>query len=486
MQSIQPVSDHLESVDRRTAELYLEQQNRVHVWTDRLFAWLLVFEWMIEILTALWISPYAWSGTARAVHPHVWVATLLGLAVIALPVLLAWRRPGHASTRYTIAIAQALTSAILIHLTGGRIETHFHVFGSLAVLAMYRDWKVLFWASLVVALDHAVRGIVWPQSVYGILSASPWRFAEHAGWVVVEDIFLLLACRQSLREMWNLAERQACLEASNDVISDANAQLRTEVAERQAAQRALEGARDAAEAANRAKSDFLANMSHELRTPLNAIIGFSDVLSEQVFGPLNENQQQYVSDVLDSGQHLLSLVNDILDLAKIESGAVEVGLAKVAVQPFIERAVHIFRERALRQGINLSYEVDPALESVLADERYLKQLLYNLLANAVKFTPRDGSIRVCAAHSGETVTISVADTGIGIAADEHEKIFDNFYQVDSTLTKSKQGTGLGLALVQRIAIMHGGRVWVESRVGQGSEFFVELPQSVPVEHACAV
>ena len=247
----------------------------------------------------------------------------LGLGIVALPVALARLRPGDVLTRHVIAVRRALMSALLIHLTGGRIETHFHVFGSLALLACYRDAKVLITASVVVALDHFVRGLVWPQSVYGTSVISPWRFAEHAGWVLIEDMFLFLTCQQGLVEMLNVAERQERQETLNRLAETSNHQLREEIAQREQTQQELARAKTVAEAANHAKSEFLANMSHELRTPLNAIIGFSDVLSEQIYGPLNPSQQNCVSDVLDSGQHLLSLVNDILDLAKIESGTMD-------------------------------------------------------------------------------------------------------------------------------------------------------------------
>ena len=474
MQSIPMSAEQDSRIHKRALELYQDQQHLVHCQTDRLFASILVVEWLMEVATAIWISPYTWVGSQSSVHAHVWVATLLGLFIVSVPVLLALFRPGHTSTRHAIAMAQALTSAVLIHLTGGRIETHFHVFGSLALLALYRDWRVLLSASIVVAADHFVRGIVWPQSVYGTALASPWRFAEHAGWVLVEDAFLFLFCKQSLSEMWNVAERQGRLEATNDAVSTANEHLRQEVSQRQAAQLQLERAKEAAEAANYAKSEFLANMSHELRTPLNAVIGFSDILAEQVFGPLTEHQQQYVSDILESGQHLLSLVNDILDLAKIESGTMELEHNHVNLPALLERSAHMFREKALRHGLSLICEVQPDLV-VEADERRLKQVMFNLLSNAVKFTPEGGRISIRACCQSDTVLISVADTGVGIPREEQEKIFGTFYQVDSTLTKTKQGTGLGLSLVRSIAELHSGRAWVESAPGEGSEFLFELP-----------
>jgi len=460
---------------QRVEELYHEQHQRFYCWTDRLFAWLLAGQWLAAILVAIWLSPLTWEGPQSSIHVHVYAASLLGLGIISLPIALVLIAPGASITRHTIAFAQALMSALLIHLTGGRIETHFHVFASLALLAFYRDWRVLLTASIVTAGDHFVRGLVWPQSVYGTALASPWRFAEHAGWVLMEDIFLILSCRASVREMWAGAERQASLEQANHAALESNEQLRAEIAQRKRAQEELEQATAAAEAANHAKSEFLANMSHELRTPLNAVIGFSDILAEEVCGPLNETQQEYVGDILESGKHLLSLVNDILDLAKIESGTMDMEWDTIALPGLIERIAQMFRERALRHGIRLRVELGPDLEAVRTDERRLKQLLYNFLSNALKFTPEGGEIVIDVRRLGDDVRISVADTGVGIPLAEQERIFESFYQVDSTLTKNQQGTGLGLALVRRIAEMHGGRVWLQSEVGEGSTFYVQWP-----------
>jgi signal transduction histidine kinase len=395
-------------------------------------------------------------------------------------------RPGRRVTRLTIAVAQGLTTAILIHLTGGRIETHFYVFVSLALLAFYRDWTVLAATSAVVAVDHFVRGIYWPESVYGVATVSPLRFLEHTCWIVMADLYLWMLCKHSLRDAWSVAERQARVEVTADEMTAINEQLRDEIAERRRAQQELERAKDAAEAANRAKSEFLANMSHELRTPLNSVIGFSDVLAEQVFGPLNENQAQYVTDILDSGQHLLSLVNDILDLAKIEAGSMEINRGPVDANRLVERTIQMFRERAIRRGIRLVGRIDEELGHIDADERRLKQLLYNLLSNALKFTPEGGEVRVEVLRQGEAVELRVADTGVGIAADQLEKIFESFYQVNSTLTKDAQGTGLGLAVVRQIAELHGGTVRAESEPGEGSTFIVSLPRAADELQADAV
>ena len=207
-----------EETSARSAILFEQQRREIFKRTSRLFAALMVFQWLGGIGAALWISPERWAGSYHALHPHVWVAVLLGGAITFFPVVLALTRPSWTLTCHVVAIGQTLTSALLIHLCGGRIETHFHVFGSLAFLAFYRDWPVLITASAVVAADHFLRGIFWPQSVYGVLAIEPWRWLEHAGWVVFEDIFLTISIVQSVREMKLMAERQAELETVNETI----------------------------------------------------------------------------------------------------------------------------------------------------------------------------------------------------------------------------------------------------------------------------
>ena len=229
------------------------------------------------------------------------------------------------------------------------------------------------------------------------------------------------------------------------------------------------------EAANRHKSEFLANVSHELRTPLNAIIGFSEVLLEKMFGELNEKQNEYVDDILSSGRHLLSLINDILDLAKIEAGRMELELTKFDLPSAVENALILVRERVSRRGIKLERMIDEKLSEFVGDERKIKQVLLNLLSNAVKFTPEGGKIHVEARLTDGSVIVSVADTGIGVAPEDQETIFEEFRQVGTTYAHKREGTGLGLTLTRKFVEMHGGKIWVESEVGKGSKFTFTLP-----------
>jgi signal transduction histidine kinase len=228
------------------------------------------------------------------------------------------------------------------------------------------------------------------------------------------------------------------------------------------------------EAASQHKSEFLANMSHELRTPLNAIIGFSEVLSEGMFGEINEKQTEYLDDILGSGRHLLSLINDILDLSKVEAGRMELELAEFDLPGAVDNALTLVRERASRRGISLGSEIDERVEVIEADERKVKQVLLNLLSNALKFTPEGGRIDVRTAVNEGSVAISVADTGVGIAPEDQETIFEEFRQVGAA-DKKVEGTGLGLALSRKFIELHGGRIWVESQVGSGATFTFTIP-----------
>jgi signal transduction histidine kinase len=238
-------------------------------------------------------------------------------------------------------------------------------------------------------------------------------------------------------------------------------------------------ARDEALAANQHKSAFLANMSHELRTPLNAVIGFSEMLSQKVFGDLNEKQDEYVTDIHQSGKHLLSLINDILDLSKIEAGKLELALTSFPLEEVIDSALVLTRERAFGKGVDQRSEIDPDLGSIEADERKVKQVLVNLLSNAVKFTDADGVVTLRARRLEDGVEVAVSDTGIGIAAEEQALVFEEFRQVGTDDARRAEGTGLGLALVKRLVELHGGRLQLESELGSGSCFTFTLPLSVP-------
>ncbi len=272
-----------------------------------------------------------------------------------------------------------------------------------------------------------------------------------------------------------LQEKNEQLDAQNEELRSQSEELRSQSEELMAQQQELIEKTREVEKANQLKSDFLANMSHELRTPLNVIIGFSQLMIDEVPGKINEEQRQCLNDILNSSKHLLNLINDVLDLSKIESGKVELKLENVALTEIIESVTRTMMPILTPRKQSLDIEIEEGLPPVYADEGKLGQVLLNLVDNATKFTPDGGNLKIEAARDSDWCQVSVIDNGIGIKKDDQGRIFEPFSQLDNPLTVEKAGTGLGLALVKQIVERYGGRIWVESEYGKGSRFTFTMP-----------
>jgi signal transduction histidine kinase len=511
------VADSTASETQRAEQLFREHQQAIFRRIDHLFAALMPLQWLAAIATALWISPLTWTGTVSRTHPHVYAALILGGLITTLPVGLAVTCSGAGVTRFVIAVGQMLMSALLIHLTGGRIETHFHVFGSLAFMAFYRDWRVFVPATLVVAADHMLRGIFWPQSVFGILVVNPWRWLEHAGWVVFEDTFLLISCTQSVREMWDIARQRAQLERTNQRIE---AEVAARTAELKAAQKEnLEIARRAGMA------DIATTVLHNVGNVLNSVNVSASVINDKVrksgVGDLRratamleqhlddpgafvtrdprgkhlprflvELSSQMAADeagILDEIMTLSKSIGHIKEIVSVQQNiAGSVGFVEeVSLAELVEDALRFNSGSIDRHHIEVVRELAD-LPSLMLDKQKFLQIVVNLLSNAknaVLESPlptRRITIRL--SRQGEhRVRIEVIDNGVGIPVENLTRIFSHGF------TTRKEGHGFGLHSAANLATELGGSLQAQSAgPGQGATFVLEIPFHEPEPKAVTI
>ena len=480
-----------DAISARPRLLYEELDASRRQLAGRVFAWLFMLEWAAAIAVAVIFAPYSWEGEKQVVGQHVWQALFIGGLLALGPVALVSARPRAASTGHAVAAAQMIYSALLIHLSGGRIETHFHVFGSLAFLAIYRDWRFLATASVVVTLNHMLMGIYLPESLFGVSQPGDWRWAEHAGWVVFEDIVLVPACVVARREMQAIARQQAQLESSKHEVEDRVKERTCELVATADALRESEARTRAAMAeaqcASRAKSEFLANMSHEIRTPMTAILGYADMLGDSAL--TLTRREELVGILRRNGEHLLLLINDMLDMSKIEAGRMEVESVPCSPAAICSEVQDLLRIRAEAKSISLLTDVRAEVPRIFSDPLRLRQILVNLVGNAIKFTP-SGSVTLscraeeaCDAAGKTAIVFSVTDTGIGMGPEIVQRLFQPFMQADGSMSRRFGGTGLGLFISQRLASRLGGQITVQSEPGAGSTFTLRIVAPAAAEPA---
>ena len=438
----------------RTGALLQQHKDQLARNTSRIFVVLMLLQWVGAVLTATIISPKTWIGTTSSVHVHVWAAVFLGAIITFVPVGLALVYPTRALTRHVIAAGQMLMSALLIHITGGRVETHFHVFGSLAILAFYRDWRILITASIVVYIDHLLRGYYWPQSVYGVLNASPWRAVEHAWWVGFEVAFLCIAIWQSIREMEAIAERQIKLES-------VNSKIEAEVKERTSELCSI----------NKQMETFCYSMSHDLKAPLRGIQSFSQILIEDHGQQLGEKAKDCVARIQDSATRMNRLVNDLLEYSRVSTGSLPV--TPVDLTRATEEAIRLLSAEVQERASSIN--VQPDLGVALGHDATVVQVMLNLLSNALRYAKLGTApvVNIRSECRNGRIRVEVQDNGIGIAPQYHQRIFEIFERIPGANTPC--GTGVGLAIVAKAIERLGGKLGVESIPASGSTFWFELP-----------
>ncbi len=524
-QASEDVRNHLE---QRTAEIRKEHQDRHACQCDRLFVVLMLLQWAGAIILAISVSPRTWIGDVSYVHVHVWAAIVLGGLVSLAPIAMAVFFPGTIATRHVIAVAQATWSALLIHLSGGRIETHFHVFGSLAFLAFYRDWKVLITASAVVATDHLVRGVMWPQSVYGVVIESSYRWIEHTLWVLFEDVFLIFSCVRSQREVREICQRRAVLELTNleiehrvrertSQLEQAQSSLQQEFAKHLATQEERE--RLYVELATASRQAGMAEVAtgvlHNVGNVLNSINVSANLIAERIessrvgslvkasqvidehrddlgafvstdrrgmkFPDLLSELALHLSNERDSYRdELASLVKNIAhvkDIVTMQQSLTRGGgmVELLSLQELVEDSLGINDSALMRHQVKVIRQFED-LPEFMSDRHKVLQILINLISNAkyavTKANQESKELKLTVRSEADFAVVEVTDNGIGIEPDHLGKVFKHGF------TTKKDGHGFGLHSCALAAEDMGGTLSVHSDgAGHGARFTLRIPMT---------
>jgi signal transduction histidine kinase/ActR/RegA family two-component response regulator len=488
--------DRDEAVKQRADAIFQAQLdiNRCHI--DRRFAWLMIIQWLAGIVAAVWLSPRTWEGQYSQTNIHVWAAFFLGGIISGFPVYLAINYPGATSTRHVIAVGQMLSCGLLIHLTGGRIESHFQYFGALAFLAFYRDWRVLLTATIVAGADHFIRGIFWPLSIFGVLTASPWRSCEHVGWILFEDIFLVLSIRQNLLEMLAVAEHQAKLEKVNELverkIKERTSELRKEILERERSEdvRKKIEARMLQSQKMEIVGKLAGGVAHEFNSILTAIIGQSEYLGSSL-SPLDPRAKS-AREIRQAAERAATLTRQLLAYGRKQILQPEIIDLNQVLAGMLNTLKHL-----MGREVDVRIVAAPELRTVKIDPSQIEQVIVNMAMNAADAMPNGGRLTlettnvvldeefVRSIHklkAGDYVMLAITDTGMGMTEEVKARLFEPFF----TTKEVGQGTGLGLATCYGIVKQSGGHISAYSEVARGATFKIYLPQvgrSAQVHHS---
>ncbi|MEO6848106.1 MAG: ATP-binding protein [Chthoniobacterales bacterium] len=532
MTSIESQSGML-NIESRATEVFDEQLQELRRGANKLFFYLLPAQWIACVLGAIYISPLTWIGRTSFVHIHVWASIFIGALITLFPMLIIHLMPYRTVTRHVVAIAQVLMSALLIHVTGGRIETHFHIFGSLAILAFYRDWKVLLSATIVVALDHFLRGVFWPQSVFGVFITSYWRWLEHAGWVIFEDIFLVILTNHSLTVMKNGAIRQAQVENTNLIVEEKVALrtkelnlalevqkeqrrvLETEIAERERIEGELLKAHQDLLNTSRVvgMAEIATNVLHNVGNVLNSVNVSANLVSESIkqskagnlvkavallrehekdlesFTANDPKGKQLLTYLTEFSQHLVSSqdatvgelsslrenIEHIKDIVAMQQTYAKLASTKelVNITQLVEDSLRMNVGALTRHNVEVHRKY-AEVPSVYVYKHKVLQILINLVRNA-KYACDESEnptkeLTLCVGNGDGRIRISVVDTGVGISQENLSKIFTHGF----TTRESGHGFGLHGALMAAKE-MSGSLTAFSEGVNKGATFTLELP-----------
>lgn len=458
----------------RIEEIFNESYNRLSARTDKVFGWILLFQWFLAVVLALNYSPKTWEAGESSVHIHVWAALFLGGCLTVYPVFLVFKSPGKISNRYFVTAAQMAYSMILIHITGGRIETHFHIFGSLAFLAFYRDFKPLLLATFLTACDHLFRGYFWPMSVYGVLSASPWRAIEHAAWVLFEDFFLFISIKGGLQELKVIAEKQVNLEI---ILRNVEKRVEERTLELKKSQQTIIEQQQALVSAAKLSSlgEMAGGIAHEINTPL-AIISLKvdqmhKYLKEGSHAP--QSLQDSLGIIKKTTNRIANTINGLRTFARDGRDAV---VSIIKVSAVVDDTLGLCQEKFKNNGIDLILKKNSTYENCCFYGRPIEisQVLLNLMNNAFDaVVDLDQKwVKIEASEKENMIEISVTDSGGGIALDIQEKMMQPFF----TTKEIGKGTGLGLSISKGIVDAHNGKLFLD-RDCKNTKFILLLPKA---------